>query len=111
MKENELRIGNYVILDANADIKIIQWSSNHLWAIGEGLEEFDNFEPVPLSEQFCIDFGFESNTIWYRKGNHAINLADGIYEYKNILIKEIHFVHQLQNIYFEIEGIELTKTI
>ena len=92
----------------------------------ENLYEFqhnENIEPIPLTEEWLIKFGFEKIGYNFRKcEDHGYGL--GITEfiiwfntYKktysikaiNILV-EIKTVHRLQNLYFALTGKELQQT-
>lgn len=79
----------------------------HLVAIGKM-----EFRPIPISEEWLKYFGFKKeidlcmfldNTILQFR-NNKLQLVDGA---DNVLVREIKCVHQLQNIYFYLEGKEL----
>ena len=117
MKASELRHGNYCYqkgelgqYDANADY-------THLW---------DVLTPVELSEQWLKDFGFKQNlshiNLWHimeLSFRYDIMHLEFVIIGEPVLfppehnalfrIKNIQFVHQLQNLYFALTGNELTK--
>jgi len=78
--------------------------------------EYDEFEYIPLTEEWLMRFGFEyfkdndsfqydnelGFTIWGR-------LSEGFYLHVQDVDcgQSIHFVHQLQNLYFALTGEEL----
>jgi hypothetical protein len=131
MKINELRIGNY-ISPLGIGITVVEglctWdgliqSSNFA---ERGIEDF---EPIPLTEEWLLKFGFEdvdlnmSGSNWLvkeQKGlwRQAIRIA---YSEKSeewsltlecvspptLSIVRLKYVHQLQNLYFALTGNEL----
>tara|TARA_R110000796_G_scaffold104011_2_gene213520 strand:- start:2008 stop:2259 length:252 start_codon:yes stop_codon:yes gene_type:complete len=75
----------------------------------------ERYSPIPLTEQWLIDFGvlfgFNHLGSWYEiemglDGYH-LRLCTGIGMSK--YIGSINYVHQLQNLYFALTGIELIK--
>ena len=117
---NELRIGNLVkwrehilsiksidyesvYVELNEELRIL-YETKHLYL------PITEIEPVPLTEERLLKFGFEKdvteyNTCWFL--NHVyIWFVDG--EYINELDLPIKYVHQLQNLYFALKGEELT---
>jgi hypothetical protein len=118
MKANELRIGNYV-QDAGGRIQKI--SSSLLVAIIEKVITFS--EPIPLTEEWMLKFGFEKTQKSYNGKIAAIidfQLWQGYdTDYWNFSTVDdrgdnnevnvnLYFVHQLQNLYFALTGKELT---
>ena len=124
MKANELRIGNYVKyyyqvmsidipeykIEDGADIQV------H--------ENFKVFEPIPLTEEWLLKFGFNiKEAVWFSKKTKAvwIRLEVSIKKKRCILFdtKGINYcdilfpksVHELQNIYFVLTGKELTQKL
>jgi len=118
MKATELRIGNYVnyifrALSINVpDYKIengadIQVHQNH-----------NCFKPIPLTEQWLKDFGFADKGTIFKKGwfelwysSYAENYQLRIYKVSSTFEKiiNVEFVHTLQNLFFSLTKIELTK--
>jgi len=123
MKENELRIGNWVIYQDEVD-KVryeLEFSIGHFMGIFE--KNYGPPEPIPLTEEWLLKLGFEKDkeekwefsipgmpyvwrkesptadqpfTIWYR------------YDKEELCIScEGKYVHQLQNLYFALTGEEL----
>jgi hypothetical protein len=104
--------------------------NNFMWVESqEGIEDFISFEPIPLTEEWLIKFGFDKressvcdafyiginpitkdwlfDIVWLK------NMMDYSYEgfpfYRNGHHK-IQYVHQLQNLYFALTGEELQTT-
>ena len=105
MKETELRIGNFA-----------KWKS--LSSMGVGEEQLMSFsrlmyhgflEPIPLTEEWLLKFGFERSGLYHVKSQVYIydeyGLVDTGFEYRfNYRRIEIEYVHQLQNLYFALTG-------
>jgi len=121
MEAKELRIGNLVLDDYsgrmivsainpydgmyNHESGVYLCKNNNL---PSGYYFLKDIRPIELTEDWLIMFGFEKETALFRKDKHAINLTiAGLYEFKNIPIKEVSYVHELQNLYFAITGKEL----
>jgi len=121
MKATELRIGNLVkgkeinvywtveAIDSNSIFSHAKWRS------------LDAFEPIPLTEDFLLKFGFEEiyNSQFRLKFDHIKHQEIG-FDFSKVEDKsmqgfrfyghyiKIHHVHQLQNLYFALTGEELT---
>jgi hypothetical protein len=107
MKASELRIGNYVFKDGEIfSIQILHISHTNI-----------GIEPIPLTEEWLLRFGFKDNRIMLPgdgeleirlKGNtFHIWPADGQTESHNYR-NHIYYVHQIQNLVFALTGEELT---
>ncbi len=128
MKAEELRIGNLIFCRGEI-IKVTM--------IGEyGIQSKTNdatinakfvtgdLQPIPLTEQWLIDFGFEKKSwftkgiviecIYYQLADLIVYLVDDFFEIEVVtkagqfnLFKKWNHVHQLQNLYFALTGEEL----
>lgn len=139
MEAKELRIGNYVkvkkiyfedlidsldwdeddIIPEDRVLQVCEISRTEfrLFLFDEYEFNYNEVEPIPLTEQWLIDFGFKKSEFTYDLDKLSICLK-GIAGYKNgrtywnsWCIKEsqpLH-IHQLQNLYFSLTGQELTK--
>jgi hypothetical protein len=132
MKASELRIGNLVDL-GNRIAKIIE--IGHLSCVVADLEEtqdtiedYERTEPIPLTEEWLLKFGFENidkgdnDYITYSDSNHDYYLQidvrrkdskytildNTVNELISFSMVDIVYVHQLQNLYFALTGKELT---
>jgi len=111
MNANELRIGNYVNIGLNhSDTEIIQINARDLVAMesGEGV-----YLPTPLTKEWLEKLGFEYNYFegytWTLEITHRVSVWYSIPdECFTVLDKKIDFVHQIQNIFFDFKGEELT---
>lgn len=129
MKANELRIGNLI---QELDYTIIQLDYDIIYELIEGIKELDYYEPIPLTEEWLLKFGF-TNYEWCDDCAfikiHGGHLMARLLKGKWILTKTrvtkdrdghmtnghdkivkddlIKHVHQLQNLYFSLTGEEL----
>ena len=125
MKENELRIGNYIIKGNGAigQIYIIDPINDSYGLSSEGSDivmryNFEQLKPIPLTEEWLLKFGFkERDDEGYRdiRIRNKLYLAIDLKKWEAIIgykiewtrpIK-IRYVHQLQNLYFALTGEEL----
>ena len=120
MEANELRIGNLLMSNGNVvEVEGIRWDGightiNRYGDI-EAAIPYADLEPIPLTEEWLIKFGFRNGTLkmyskevgqWrkrkccihWKKGKGFINSGGGV---------KINHVHQLQNLYFVLNGKEL----
>ena len=114
MKENELRIGNLVYIGKEVnELELVDFADLY------ENDTFKHFEPIPLTEEWLLKFGFkefEIDECWYLvKDNFMFEKSGivGFYEYMDINAVAINegrtkYVHQLQNLYFALTGEELT---
>jgi len=131
MKAESLRIGNYVDVykgDVHYGIEVVNNISSmgiNERLPGEYYAVFENpmndellVKPIPLTEEWLIRFGFE--------GSHALGFRILINQRYNLEISDLNnvkfqrrgleincmmnleYVHQLQNLYYPLNGEELT---
>jgi hypothetical protein len=123
MKAEELRIGNFVYqtehkFSSNPFKSIKQFDESNWYRIGECIEFLEDFEPIPLTEEWLLKFGFSKNRHTYNW--HNVSEYFGMIEqygvtftyvesgnFDTIYGREIRHVHQLQNLYFALTGKEL----
>jgi hypothetical protein len=117
MEAKELRIGNWY--KYYADGKYYNYQIEAKDFISGNIK---NFEPIELSEEWLLKFGFEIE----KSNSHCIAFNEVGYEHELQLDKEfgttencwnitkygsgyrlIYYVHQLQNLYFALTGEEL----
>lgn len=106
MKAEELRIGNYILLDGGKH-KIRRDTLINI------LRGVSNLKPIPLTEEILLKCGFK------HKGNgfyeilgcfiELCNVGDEFYYcgFKGKSIGNIKHLHQLQNLYYCLTGEEL----
>lgn len=120
MKAQELRIGNiveYLIRD-EMDAKKEWWEPSQidaqdiLW-LSQNPDDED-YRPIPLTEEWLVRLGFESNPYQDRYENKVIhvqcNKTKGYTELWIERMPHIKHVHQLQNLFYCLCGEELTTT-
>jgi len=105
MKEQEFRIGN--LFNQFGNVHRVTWCT--LKDIENAPEEQLWCKPIPLTEEWLMNFGFKQWGDKYTFGLKGINIHHrkrGFVLRKSIPI--IRYVHQLQNLYFALTGEELT---
>ena len=106
----DLRIGNlvkYKHLSESSSISAID--------ISQISDNNSNVEPIPITEEWCIKFGFQKdleNTIYKNINKHCFLCYDNnivllLEEENNWCITKIKYVHELQNLYFALTFDEL----
>jgi hypothetical protein len=130
MKANELRIGNWVLNKRYKSGYVMQIES--IGEFGVNIElgydgrspiieddcSFNECNPIPLTEEWLLKFGFEKKGQLYTKdffgdyiGVDVKDFSIGTYAFGRIAhAPQPTFmnVHQLQNLYFALTGEELT---
>jgi len=120
MKANELRIANWV--QGNTEFQI-EGSDIALAQIREKTVKTIHWQPIQLTEEWLVRFGFEPHSgihfHSFKNGGYIAIGNDGSCGLYNNLssynrgtsfnqLKDVDFVHQLQNLYFALTGEELT---
>lgn len=108
MQASELRIGNLTLNNANELFRVC-------W-INDTID--DQLKPIQLSDRWLTDFGFmnselepydfrglEENII-IRSDGRVFSLCLDIF-INALKVKELQYVHELQNLYYAITGEEL----
>jgi len=118
MDRKEIRIGNLVrfIKDTSREggISLIQKNEDNIWFtkldnddVGYSCLGLDQYEGIPLTEEWLIKFGFKPLAKdWAFKGVVIHTRKRGFVLRKSV--PDIKHVHQLQNLYFSLTGEELT---
>ena len=123
MIANELRIGNYLFvpgIDREVIVSAI-FKSHYVCEDSDGIR-FDeslriNYQPISLTEQWLLKFGFEKTMSWTYVKDLVGNLelvyylgekgwSIGFKSYSDF--PNLKYVHELQNLYFALTGKELT---
>jgi hypothetical protein len=114
MKANELRIGNFIKFSEDGTIFTVGSIEERGFTVQNDEEtawiEAEEFEPIPLTEEWLLKFGFEKNyrVNWRLKSGYhwiEVNLHSVYINGQQVVL--IEYVHQLQNIYFALTGEEL----
>jgi hypothetical protein len=117
MKASELRINNWIqFRHTETPVRI---------TLGDFVREYndehlEDYEPIPLTEEWLLKFGFDSVKTWYEINDQFISLKPeydgcGGFDFfvftidmdRPMYVTFIEYVHQLQNLYFAITGQEL----
>jgi hypothetical protein len=111
IQSSELRISNYVY---SSDFVIKSYSPQGLFNLMKNIDDgYNNIKPIPLTEQWLIDFGFEKHItmdIYPTYSLNNVNVNDGVVYIVGFgFVNYIKHVHELQNLYFALTGIELIK--
>ena len=137
MKASELRIGNWVKISDDIskesykdELKTMEFKirgfndSSHTegsqqilyWGIEtilggrkySGSRDID-CEPIPLTEEWLVKFGFEIHIVEMVFGNFYLKINGDHFEYYCNNRVELKYVHQLQNLYHALMGEELKE--
>lgn len=110
MKKTELKKGNYVTCDLGGILKIKSITPESCTG---------HLRPITLTKKWLIDFGLiekrvgdDFSKFWKEEKNGNIFVVDVFTLEGRLFFKRsylsIHYVHQLQNIYFALTQTELT---
>lgn len=127
MKANELRIGNWLSGMFNTNDGFLQQpleiSPDVIYEIYDGVGDYN---PIPLTEEWLLRFGFLKADEWHFWINLQTHYFELMYsnlhwypiiaqlpemsieEEQRVGLNAIYHVHQLQNLYFGLTGQELT---
>lgn len=115
MLVSELRVGNFINHIAFERLVIPHKEVFHLNnAVNEDVINYCSsklYQPIPLTEEWLVKFGFEyddidGNSGYWKLGNFEVVFGEDGCSYNWDL--KIEFVHQLQNLVFALTGEELT---
>jgi hypothetical protein len=129
---NKLRIGNFVFDDENEVMKIARietkeytdWNNGDEFSITIEKGSHNNnyyqsiINGIPITEEWLLKFGFEkltekskrftSNTYTYGKGfSFIVHFNDNLLSVNFWQGNEKKYVHELQNFFFALTGVEL----
>jgi hypothetical protein len=127
MTANELRIGNLVRDKiSKTEIKIIELTEQSIGTYVVDRNKFPlsngwSIEPIPLTEEWLLKLGFEKQKgkidifeksrlrIWIgARGQSLCYLVEENTTSAHYIPNSLEHVHQLQNLYFALTGIDLT---
>ncbi len=121
MESKDLRIGNYIYDDVDGLHQITSIDDLELGLVGDAIE-YKYAKPIPLTKEWLARFGFKKNL--YIDGyigcdslhtSFVLSEPNKFKEYYTFNfgvgdltnIKELIYVHELQNLYFALTGEEL----
>jgi hypothetical protein len=104
MKAEELRIGNWVYFNG-VEVKI-DLDSFHGIATYDCL---DSYNPIPLTKDWLIRFGFEGTELMIAKGNFIYHKGNKTLTWFGVMLLNSLWdeVHKFQNLHFALTGEEL----
>lgn len=128
---NKLRLGNFVFDDENEVMKIARietkeytdWNSGDEFSttIEKGCNNYYQsiINGIPITEKWLLSFGFEkltdttngfkSNSYTYTKGvSFIVHLNNELLSVNFWQGNEKKYVHELQNLFFALTGVELS---
>jgi len=114
MNAREFRIGNYILFNNFIQReRLVIVDGRFLLPFNETELEINNYyQPIPLTEEWLLKFGFEkiiTFDVFPTFFRNKINVNDGIvYVCGCGFLNHIKYVHQLQNLYFDLNNEELT---
>jgi len=114
MKASELRIGNWVLITPfkkGDELQINEKEFGNLIVF----KTWDRIKPILLTEEWLLKFGFKKSGHYFLNTDSIpvfLQLFSGVYRLTDsddsCLSVPIIYVHQIQNLYFEITGEELS---
>lgn len=119
MRAEDLRIGNYYEDDMERVGKLLKWVSSKKVELkmefSKLLIDFDCLEPIPLTEEWLVKFGFKKPAhSWVGDKFHLtewddspLNWCVSLNKNNGVLVLKLKHVHQLQNLYHALCGSEL----
>ncbi len=108
MKANELRIGNWVKHNVSGNFfQFTSYNFNDLCIVLSSNPPKDLIEPIPLTDEWLVKFGFDKRFDVYQNHLLLFNSELKNWSWSGIYIREIKYVHELQNLYFILTGEEL----
>jgi hypothetical protein len=129
MEANELRIGNYVFyrdkdtLLEVSNIGVKGFETINYQGLVYGSCDVNEYNPIPITKEWLLKFGFELTSNYPPEGKmftykdikgymldvciayQFISVSQNI---GTVRIKNVKYIHQLQNLYFYLTGEELT---
>lgn len=124
MKTKELRIGNYVNYFEDSTIfEVVQVESNGLEVKNKNeftWIEIENFEGIPINKEWMLKLGFcevyidmyeikpnvnGCECFSFHSDYNSVTISDGFGN--DYLVKNIQYIHQLQNLFYSITRTEL----
>lgn len=122
IQPNELRIGNYIqredLVSRELRFEQVLELCDKVTTTGpvKVVCDYNDIKPIPLTEQWLLDFGFEKpahsfiGDVFHLSewDEHPNNWCVAMNKNNAIIFKRLKHVHQLQNLYFALTGEELT---
>lgn len=119
IKQNELRLGNYVktIHDTLDIIKVTEIKESVIYSDKTKGISYGSLLPIPLTREILLKCGFEQSewdnystfrNLFCQEGSIVISLKNKYIEIGDLTLDfKIKHLHQLQNLYFALTNEEL----
>ncbi|WP_347217796.1 hypothetical protein [Chryseobacterium sp.] len=123
MEKKELRLGNLINLHENIVVEVSEIKDRSIITSHDLEISYEYLSSIPLTEEWLLKFGFDKITNeegdFYQKGYVRVSIdeyEDGWFNFrkrvpsqlwKDNLVTQIKFVHELQSLYLLIEKEEL----
>jgi hypothetical protein len=112
MTANEIRIGNLVKSKLlGTEHKVLGVYKNKIWTdLQESWSDIEDFEPIPITEERLLRFGFENKEFSFDKGSFFLMKRKSKKEYlyqAHTNRFQVKYVHQLQNLFYSLKNQEL----
>lgn len=116
MKAEDLRIGNCVKYLGEITIvnSISGIETTYVSTLKSGIMPINSFQPIPLTEELLLKCGFEYVKPYGYRMILGCFIKDDLetngyyFRWNGQTLKLIHYVHDLQNLYFALTNQELT---
>lgn len=120
LKENDLRIGNFIKVISSTkkfDSYITQAKGYDIVRIEEKSFTYWNYEPIILTEEWLLKFGYgKKHDIYYKNNSLLRFIGNEVFYSRGEIddaefqeyITSVKYVHELQNLHFALTGNELT---
>jgi len=120
MKANDLRIGNYIkdIFDVKKhEVRQLDLEDFSAMLNYKNSNHRNTYNPVELNDEWIKSFNFENSKtqdkFFTKDNNIGISTADDKFRFIQgnfvcqLVLRDIEFVHELQNLYYALTGVEL----
>lgn len=118
LRATDLRVGNLVYYKNTNDIAKVELIHNKHFDCRDEYGSFTpngDYEPIPLSEEVLLKCGFEKDkdSPWLLcNGMLVLNTGNhNTWEYGQSVIKDIKYLHTLQNVFFALHHRELEVSL
>ena len=117
VRASELRIGNLVGVSWNNIFSTVIEITTDDVKLKDGFATYNQLQPIPLTEEWLLKFGFERQPWGLVKGgllfkdNIKYPCEELTLEIGNGFRVTVQYVHQLQNLYFALTGEELLLSL
>ena len=121
MEIEEIRLNNILLLDNSKLVKILWIKPNTCSVMDVNVDypsaivALDRLSGVELTRDILLDYGFKEgdNQLYFENDFIILEDSDGIWDlriaHSSYFIKSIEFLHELQNILFELFYYKITS--